>query len=172
MVEAGAQRRVFFALWPDADTAARIDHAATALVCDGRRIRADKLHMTLIFVGLVATPVVERMIRQADDITLPPFLLRLDCVGYFRRAHIPWLGPSHVPDALSRLAAAVAEVADVDARKGRFRAHVSLARRASPPISGAHVAPVSWHVNSFCLVESGAGGVPGDYRCRQRWPLP
>lgn len=171
MTDVGDKRRVFFALWPDADTAARIDAAAAALVRDGRRIRVDKLHMTLAFVGAVDAPVVERLVAQAGDIAAAPFRLRLDHGGYFRRPRILWLGPSKIPDQLALLAVAVAAVAGQTADSQHFRPHVSLARRASPPDSRCRLEPVVWDVDSFCLVESGSNGAPGDYRVLRRWQL-
>ena len=169
MAEAANKRRVFFALWPDADTAARIDAVAVALVRDGRRIRVDKLHMTLAFVGTVATPVVEQLAGLADDISAAPFRLCLDHVGYFRRPRILSLGPSQMPTALDELATAVVAIAGPGARQRRFCPHVSLARRAPVPAADCRVDPVFWDVCDFCLVESGTHGTPGDYRCLRRW---
>src|SRR5690606_7323542 len=50
-----AGRRVFFALWPDARTAAVLSGWAqdAHAMCGGRIMRPDTLHLTLAFLGMV-----------------------------------------------------------------------------------------------------------------------
>lgn len=162
--------RVFFALWPQVATAAAIDAAANGLVHDGRRVQRSQLHLTLAFVGSVEPRALAELEQRAQAIQAAAFTLVLDRADYFRRPRIVSLGPSRVPQALTRLADAVAGIAGVDACRRHFRPHVSLARRAAAPAPG-RIAPIRWPVRSFCLVESGADGVPGRYVRLREWPL-
>lgn len=160
-------RRLFFGLWPDADTVDAIQQAGNRLLRDGRRIPADKLHLTLAFLGRCTAEDRDALYRRADQIRLPAFDVALDRVDYFQRPRIVWLGPTCVPDALTRLAAALVDPA---LENRRFRPHVSLARGARPPAASA-IPPIVWNVRHFALIESGARGQPGVYRTLASWPL-
>ena len=56
-------RRLFFALWPDAVLKAQIGHAARtpARSVDGRRVRDENLHLTLLFLGNVGADAEARV---------------------------------------------------------------------------------------------------------------
>src|SRR5690606_718617 len=60
--------RIFFALWPSAEDAARLmgwAHAAQA-VCGGRMNRRENLHMTLAYLGETEHERVEELLAAAD----------------------------------------------------------------------------------------------------------
>lgn len=160
-------RRLFFGLWPDTATTESIQQAGDRLLQDGRRIPADKLHLTLAFLGSCTAEDRDALYRRAGQIRLPSFDLVLDRVGYFQRPRIVWLGPTRVPDALTRLAAALGGPA---LENPRFRPHVSLARGATPAAAST-LPPIVWNVRHFALIESGAQGQPGIYRTLDSWPL-
>lgn len=168
-----AESRVFFALWPDAATAAAIDKTADSLGCGGRRIARGRLHLTLEFVGTVQPTSIKALCRQAGAIEAPRFTLTLDEVGYFNKPQLLWLGPSSAPQAVTDLAAALGRMASHDSgtQPPPFRPHVSLAYRAKRPAAGARIQPIEWPVREFSLVESGRNGAPGGYSVLQRWPL-
>src|SRR5690606_8642239 len=85
-------RRVFFALWPDRETAgllsgwARHAHAAFG----GRIMRADTLHLTLAFLGSVPHDRVAELAALLDEAELTGGTLRLDRYGRFRGPQIVW----------------------------------------------------------------------------------
>lgn len=160
-------RRLFFGLWPDAATSAAINRVADQLVCDGRRIPSDKLHLTLAFLGRCTDDDVQTVCRCADQICLPPFDLVLDRADYFQRPRLVWLGPAQVPETLTQLASVLAPPALENAS---FRPHVSLARGAKP-LAASAISPIVWNVRHFALIESGDHGRPGAYRTLQQWPL-
>jgi RNA 2',3'-cyclic 3'-phosphodiesterase len=152
--------RLFFALWPDAGTRARLDDWARAMhaACGGRRTGADKLHQTLAFLGDVSdvAPVEAAMER------VPPrrFTLRVDQPGYWKKNRIAWAGCSAVPAELADLVAELRgslEDAGVAFDEKPFAVHITLARDARPPASMPVLEPIDWPVDGFALVGSAGG---------------
>jgi len=94
-VTAGATRRLFFALWPDAATRAAIEARRDALGALSKRVvPAANFHVTLVFLG---DQPAERLASIEDDAErIRPrcrgFALRMDRFGWFARARVAWLG--------------------------------------------------------------------------------
>jgi RNA 2',3'-cyclic 3'-phosphodiesterase len=152
--------RLFFALWPDPATRARLDQWAAAMhaACGGRRTQAEKLHQTLVFLGDVDdVKSVEAAVQR-----VPPrrFTLRIDAPGYWKKNRIAWAGTSSVPPGLASL------VEDLRARLASagigfddkpFAVHITLAREAHPPRTLPRLEPIEWPVSGFALVSSAGG---------------
>jgi 2'-5' RNA ligase len=155
-------RRLFFALWPDAQTRAALDQAALALA--GKRIRripAHNLHLTLAFAGRVNAAVQSCLETQATGLQLAGFDLCIDRCGHYARPRIEWLAPAHTPSALWDLATALRTVlvsCGLEPEARMFQAHLTIARRVAQPLPERSFAPVHWSVGAFSLVES----VPSD----------
>lgn len=174
-----SQRRLFFALWPDADVRARLNAVAGQSVTAGRRTLPTAFHMTLVFLGERDPGSYARILTAPDGLACPAFDLYLDRLGYFPRARVLWLGPDDIPPELSalfvklneRLACAGAAADGREADPVRYRPHVTLARKAVPPTAQARAAvtPVRWRVNGFALVESNPGLGPSSYQVLKRW---
>lgn len=159
-----------------ADVAARL--AAQGL--DGRFEPAEKLHITLAFLGWVDPQQIEgiRDAMHAAASAAPPFTLTLDTVGAFpheRRPKVVWIG-SRDQGALYRRLAYGARTAfeplgfsfDKDAV-----AHVTIAR-----VKGGHahlpmleLRPMHVHVTHIALFESLPAGPTTRYEVRDRAPL-
>ena len=64
--------RVFFAIWPGDAARKRLleitDGLQRNLACTGRRIRAENIHLTLVFVGNVDKSGLEALCRAAEGI--------------------------------------------------------------------------------------------------------
>lgn len=139
-------RRVFFALWPDAATAATLSgwacraHAAFG----GRVMRPETLHLTLAFLGTVPLDRIADLTALLDEASLIGGSLRLDRYGRFHGPRIVWAGPSATPPWLDALHGWLWRAL---ARRGcarpdeSFRPHVSLLRRAAPGDLDALPAP-------------------------------
>ena len=89
--------RLFFALWPSHETAAVLERWARPLA--GRGTPADKIHLTLAFLG-EAEP--ERAARAARRVQGDAFDLPLEQARYWSDNHIVWAGPRETPPALAR----------------------------------------------------------------------
>lgn len=163
----GAGQRLFFALWPPAETIERIRAIAATVNGGGRTIPCDKWHVTLAFHGHCDARARAGLIARADCIAAAPIDLVFDRIGGFERPRITWLGMSTVPRALETLAARL-QGAALGAH--RFTPHITL-QRGGPIPAARGVVPVTWRAAAFALVESGANGVPGAYRTVARWPL-
>lgn len=186
MDEAAAEhglQRLFFALWPDAATRARIAQAVEALRAQhahaGRWIRPERYHLTLQFLGDFS-PLPPRLADEAGAaaqcVRAAPFTLALDHAGSFRNRSIPWwLGCSDPPHALRALweelgAALRAAHVRYDTRLG-FAPHLTVLRDARSPLDETPIAPLAWPVREFVLIESRLGGTNPGYSVLRRFPL-
>ena len=107
MTETIAQRRLFFALWPDAGVCRQLvalQREARA-VAGGRAMKRETLHMTLAFLGNVPADRVSAVEEVAGALRGRAFDLELDRLALWRHNHIVWAGTDRVPEALAELAA-------------------------------------------------------------------
>lgn len=171
--------KLFFALWPDEATRARIAGAVEAFAHAasprGRRVRTERLHMTLPFLGEFAelpAPLVTAACAAAAQVSADSFECVLDRFGSFARAHVGWLGCAVPPAALlgvfDRLVAALRAHECPVARPGQFVPHVTVLRDIDRAIEAAPATPVRWPVDDFVLIASRPNG---DYDLLARWPL-
>ncbi len=166
-------RRVFFALWPDADTRARLARATKDAVSrsGGRPIAKDRFHVTVAFLGNL-TPAGLEIASAVPPISVGAFALVLDTVGVFAASRTLWLGARSVPPALSELESRLWEALTPKGfiREERiYLPHVTLARRARPV--EAQIDPVEWPVDELALVESLPMGRNVHYEPLRSWPL-
>lgn len=168
-------RRLFLALWPDAGQRAALATAAAA-VCQGvtgRPVPAKNLHVTLAFLGSVATDRVARVEEAAAGLSAKAFDLHLDRAGCWRRTGILWLGASNTPSALERLVKGLWQALGPHGFRSDhrdFRPHVTIARRCKRAIANPFE-PVDWPVRDFALLESITGQRGARYTVIGRWPL-
>lgn len=154
-------RKLFFALWPDARTRAALTRLQEPVA--GRLTPPDKLHLTMAFLGPQPISRVPALLDILAGIALPPMRLQLDCYGYFTRPRIAWAGMRDVPrpllDVQGALMRRLEEQGFSPATHSEFRPHVTLAReaKAAPPQDVTE--PVLWEVKELALVESTAGGL-------------
>lgn len=140
----------------------------------GKPVRPENLHATLVFIGGVDAQTRTRIEGLADRITVPPFVLRLEQLGFWRRAGLLWLGTAALPEALAKLVAELREgiagygVA-LDARP--FLVHVTLIRKLRFARHTRAFRPIEWQVDRFALVESIAVALRSEYRVLRTWPL-
>lgn len=175
--------RLFLAVQPDADAAARIAALARTLRdrhrVRGRPLDEARMHVTLQYFGEFAglpEGLVAAVASVVDGLALHAFDVAFDQAASFgggaRRR--PWvlrgsqeaLARLHDLHALlgARLAAAGVRV---EGRAG-FVPHLTLlyADRALPPQA---IAPIAWTVRELVLVDSLVGR--GEHRVLRRWPL-
>ena len=173
-----AKRRVFFALWPDADAGQSLASlaAAVAKARGGRATRPDQLHVTVAFVGAVAQEAMERVLAAGvrAAAAAAPFELVLDRFGGAARDGVAWVEASSPPPGLTALHEALAgtlrgEGFPLEARA--FRPHVTLARRCTRPADRREVAPLSWVADRLALVVSTSAPGGSRYQTIAAWPL-
>ncbi|MBS3935926.1 MAG: RNA 2',3'-cyclic phosphodiesterase [Sulfuritalea sp.] len=171
-----APRRVFFALWPPAETLSALDAVATETVrrCGGRRTRRDALHLTLAFIGVVTSARLDALRNVAGRVRAEPFSFVLDRLGCWPRNRIVWTGCGAAPSAQNRLcatlAARLAEAGFIIDRRP-FVPHVTLVRDARCDRLPERTSPIPWRVGDFVLAESLLQPAGARYRLLGRWPL-
>jgi len=167
-------RRLFFALWPDEDVRRALVAADRGLGREGRRVAADNLHLTLLFLG--ATPADRQacFTAAAAGVQGEPFELVLDRFGHFPRPRVLWLGSSRPPAALVRLVEALGAAllpCGFTPESRPFAPHVTLRRKARRLPALQPETPVVWPVHDFCLCESVSTPDGVQYRVLERWGL-
>jgi 2'-5' RNA ligase len=190
---AAEPRRLFFALWPSQQLQEQMHGLARDLVRSGsaRLIPAEKLHLTLAFLGSVDAARQACYEQAADAIRTGPFTLTLDEAGVWRRSGIVWVGTPRTPAPLLDL---VRDLSIGLARCGHepetrpFKVHVTVARNARghrhaargrlPESAGVQAAaavraalPFEWAVDDFCLVQSQMLPDGARYQILKRWAL-
>lgn len=166
--------RLFFALWPDAGAreALAAQGARIAASAGGRAVSAAKLHLTLAFLGEVAAERSGAARDAAGEVEAHAFRLELDEIGSFRRSGVAWAGCRSAPPGLVELQADLAGRLAQRGFAGEARAyapHLTLVRRIAGPVSREPIAPVSWRVTAYSLVETLPAG--GGYATLAEWRL-
>ncbi|HEX7387195.1 MAG TPA: RNA 2',3'-cyclic phosphodiesterase [Castellaniella sp.] len=158
-------RRLFFALWPDDAVVAELTEWAQRAqeACNGRRMRADTLHMTLAFLGTVAVDRIPVLAEMLQGRRWPGGVLSLDRVGRFGGPKIVWAGSSEPSPWLDAMHVALWRALSYQGFKEPdepFRAHVSLLRNAGAGDLSAVVGsrPVIWTPDRLVLVASAPRG--------------
>lgn len=165
--------RLFFALWPPAETARALGAWANEVCArtGGRATAAETIHLTLAFLG-EAQPA--RAVAAARRVHGESFSLPVDAARYWRHNRIVWAGPAAPPEPLKQIAG---ELRQQLLREGfaleerEFAAHVTLIRKAGPPDSLPPLPRLDWPVQEFVLVRSASSGGLSRYEILHRSPL-
>jgi 2'-5' RNA ligase len=165
--------RLFFALWPPADTAQALAAWAREVQqqAGGRATAEETIHLTLAFLGEAAP---EKAIAAARRVQGTRFHLPLDTSQYWKHNKIVWVGPRTPPPPLQSLAAQLHQALTEDAftlEKRAFAAHITLLRKASLPHSLPALPPLHWPAHEFVLVRSAPTGTGSRYETIERFQL-
>lgn len=168
--------RVFFALVPPPEVQQALGELAreTAWRAHGRPVPAENMHVTLAFIGAWPVARLPTLFDAAADVHGEPTNVVLDTLGAFGRAGIAWIGPSLVPDALTRLAASLADglsAAGVALDAQPYRPHVTLARHCRGPYPESAAGPFGFDADRFALMQSQTHAEGARYRSLATWPL-
>ena len=164
-------------MWPDAPAREALDELALRVATQrgGRAPRGSNLHVTLAFLGSVATPCIATLeaIGAACARDCSAFSLTLDAPGGTSQG-IAWLAPRLVPPALAALNASLAASLSAEGfpvERRRFRPHVTLARHCTRPAQRDAVEAIAWHVDRLALVASTPAPGGSRYQDIAMWPL-
>jgi 2'-5' RNA ligase len=164
--------RLFFALWPPAQTArALAEWAREAQQLTGGRVTEEgKVHLTLAFLG-EAEPA--KAIRAALAVAGRAHELPIEKSHYWRENDIVWVGPRDTPLELKALHERLSQALCGDGfalERRPFAAHVTLIRKARaaklPPVPA-----VEWPVPEFVLVRSALSSKGARSEIVQRFQL-
>ena len=164
--------RLFFALWPPADTARALAQWANEVqrATGGKTTAEEKIHLTLAFLG-EADP--NRAITAARRVSGNVHALPIEEARFVRENQMVWVRPRETPAALTalfeRLSMELYREEFILERRP-FAAHVTLvrkARRANLPA----VPVVQWPVTEFLLVRSALSPKGASYEPVERFAL-
>jgi len=156
--------RLFFALWPPRETALALERWAQAL--EGQPTPADKIHLTLEFLGEADAQKAASAARRVQEAA---FRLPLEEAGYWGHNKIVWAGPREAPPELVKLAKNLQLELYKESfilERRPFAAHVTLLRKAAAQSLPA-LPRIEWPAKEFALVRSSGGS----YETLERFPL-
>lgn len=164
-------KRLFFALWPDADTRRQCHQLCLSLGDFGKPVAANNLHVTLVFLGSIDAAVQSAITQAADALPVQPMQLRFDRLSYWKKPAVVCLCATQTDPAVSNLAAHLTQRAaqqGIALDQRPYRPHVTLVRKAKnlPP---ATVEPIVWRAQGFCLLESVSTPLGVKYQVLERW---
>ena len=164
--------RLFFAIWPGAMASRELARLGEALagLAGGKPVPAEKIHMTLAFLGPVQDEDAASAVAAAGAIRGEAVHMTIDTVGSFGRARVGWAAPSGVVPALATLQARLSgELRDrgFALEDRQFNPHATLARKIQRRVAPAPTAAIEWRSNAFTLVRSTAGR----YEVLESWGL-
>ena len=166
----------------DTDHAGNVMPGVMGGVEGARWQRADQLHLTLAFMGMVEGPRADDLASELDRIQMTPFRLGLRGVNKFGkedRVKTLWAGvddPQPVVHLHEKVMRAIGRL-NVPLDERRFVPHVTLARfhrRADPPVQGwlnanENFATESGVVTHFTLFSSHQTDEGSYYRAEARF---
>ena len=163
-------RRLFFALWPDAEQRAALLHATAKIVrhCGGRGVPEANLHVTLAFLGSVPESRLQDLSAiarraaafSADAAPLAVSLGALEhwarpqVLAVLERAEEPRGAPASGVAELARRLTIETAAAGFSPDLKPFRAHVTVARKVARAPRAIDMRQVLWSFDAFALVES------------------
>jgi len=172
--------RLFFALWPDVDTRAQIANAAAALrlAGDARPVPRENYHVTLAFVGDVATSQLAVLQQIGRRRRAAGCTITFDAYDYWRDPQVVAAIAREVPAALNDLwtqlqrdLALHQTALNLERPHASLRPHITLARKVvQAPVPQA-MSPFHWNARSFSLVRSDTGGARSVYTVVDTWQL-
>jgi RNA 2',3'-cyclic 3'-phosphodiesterase len=161
--------RFFFAAWPPARTADALESWASKL--EGRFTPADKIHLTLAFLGGVAP---EKAISAARRVQGRAHVLPIEKAQYWKHNRIVWAGPRETPPELKVLVDALhLELyrAEYILERRPYAAHITLLRTQRAPGELPALPRVDWPVGEFTLVRSTSSAKGTVYEIVERFAL-
>ena len=169
-----ACKRLFFALWPSAETRAAMHSVAAGLITCGRQVVPANLHLTLVFLGSLDVRQECLAVETGDSVRASAFGLELVRFGCFPGPRVVWSGPARAPAALAQLVQSLRRglhERGLGVETRAFCPHVTLARKVARSFGKQPHPPVVWQAREFCLVHSTTGADGVRYEPLVRWPL-
>jgi 2'-5' RNA ligase len=166
--------RLFFALWPDEALRQELGHRLPPLTAqvEGRPQRPDQWHVTLEFLGAVASDRQPAVWAAADAVALEPLELTFDTIDLWRKPQVYCLVSTRPPPAVTRfvssLRAALAREGFIPEARD-YRPHVTLARKVRAAPRGALTPPLAWPADRFALVRSVTSAAGSRYEPLRWW---
>lgn len=148
------------------------------LVCGGKKVVADNIHLTLIFLGEIEASRLEQLLLVANKVKGRVFNFIVDGIHYWQCNRIIYAGADKVPLELFDLVSFLKKILSANGfsfDQRAFTPHITLVRKVSHhdlPNSLIHLErPIIWPVREWLLVKSERGSDRSVYNSIGRWPL-
>jgi len=169
--------RVFFALWPsvtERNQLAAWQQPLTQLY-EGRVMRAETLHNTLVFIGGIEPSQLPEIRSAAEVVNGERFVLNFDKVCNWDHNRIVYAALGKIPQQLLQLVQSLEhslEAHGCSFDKRPYQPHVTLLRNArwgDSPLPAMR--QVSWQADEFALMQSVHRDGVVNYHALARFPL-
>lgn len=161
--------RCFIAAWPDDAARERcraVLEVARAHADHGRVMRAENIHLTLVFIGTLDEALAARVATACAALAYKPCDLMLDAIGFFRRPRVLWAGgpASAEVEALAQRARALLDQLQIAYDRKPFVPHVTLLRDVRR-YDGPRIIepPIAWPISDVALYRSGRDALGARY---------
>lgn len=149
--------RLFFALWPPERAAEALARQALVMAerHGGRAMPAEKIHLTLAFLGDVAESRVVDAMEAARLVNPRSFMVRLDRLGGVRRSKVGWAGMSRPAPALLAMQSELESglrARGFALEERPFAPHVTLVRKVERPVAAEAIEAIAWKACAIGLV--------------------
>jgi len=165
-------KRLFFALCPSERTRKQINLLNQSIKVEGlKKVKADNLHVTLLFLGSTPAEAEKRVRLAVENIRIQPFSLYFDQLIFWEKPKILCLTTEQYDPQLAILVDALKKLVEqcgISIEDRTYKPHITLARKARELIN-TEVQPIEWRAGSFCLLESCSSAYGIDYRVLQCW---
>lgn len=138
-------------------------------------VAKNNLHITLQFLGTVSDEQYQTVVEQGSKIEVPPFKMRLNNYGCWKKPGIFWLAPDSTPEELNLLATALRQCAlqaGIESEKRPYKPHLTLFRKFRRPVLEKIIQPdFALSFSNFSLFESISTKQGVHYKEIKRWNL-
>jgi 2'-5' RNA ligase len=168
--------RVFFAVFPDKFARTQLTHQAEQLVlmCGGNPVRAQQIHLTLLFLGNIAAHRIGVLQQSMKNIAVKKFEFQLEEICYWRKNRIVYGQAKQFPAELFILVDSLRTTlseAGLLIERNIYKPHVTLVRQAAYPTSINLDTPIIWHVSKWFLMQSKQADRSVNYIPLGQWSL-
>jgi len=127
-------------------------------LCEAPRVmRADTLHMTLLFLGGLQRALLPHLVQAAARVSSPRLKIALDTLSFWPHQHIAYATSQAELPELNELVTQLRQevsMAGFAVESRGFTPHVTLLRHVERMPASQPFTPIVWHAESFVLVES------------------
>jgi len=171
-----SKARVFFALWPNTALRQALHAVAEqyAVPCTARIISAERLHLTLRYIGEIKRTRLAALRQAADTVSASAFWLDIAWLKFCQHNKIGYATVDKAAWPLARLVAALehaVQAAGFALAVTEFHAHITLLRKAAQVFAPQTISPLHWWVDAFVLIECIGTGEALRYEILAQWPL-
>jgi len=151
--------RLFFAIQPPIEIRSVLNGLAKKVtsIPNGRSVKRDNIHLTLVFLGDVAVDKINTLCEIAVGITALPFSLLIQGTTYWKKNRMVMANCEQFPAELFALAEALKSAlvaAGFDCEERQYRPHITLVRNANEHKAVQLEMPIQWNVNDWVLMQS------------------